>query len=357
MNLQVIDRVDFRFAASRDPDIDLRKGPEVVRAAVSKAEAHLVDPARAEDRRMWGVVAIMGHAVLGEQWQPPAPVLADLADWMKADAVGKVMFWYSLSQVFPAAIPELAARILEARPDAVVVALQAALMAPLEHQAACLRALAHNAVDAEREHFFALLGKHRRLLPPGTIKSSDFEPAALAETLRAGITDRVKGVRERAIAVAFGMNVVRLVRASVLARLDDPEMDVRQYAIVALGTLDDDETRARLVDKLERGTQPEITSAIFALARRPDGLARVLALADDQRDWVRTSLLEALAEVSAPMTDDQIAALERTAPDARLPRVIERHLGRTRRGEPEYGPDGGWFVVRHAPATQEPPTD
>lgn len=144
------------------------------------------------------------------------------------------------------------------------------------------------------------------------------------------------------------MNLVVDVRAAVLSRLDDPDEGVRQYAIVALGTLDDAESRARLVATLEAGSRPEVTSAIWALARRADGLARVLTLATDDRDWVRSELLYALAAVAAPMTDEQIAELTVAVTDERSVRVVERHLDRTRRGAPEYGSDGGRFVVRAA---------
>ena len=161
-------------------------------------------------------------------------------------------------------------------------------------------------------------------------------------------------VRERALAAAFGRNVVAMVRDDVLRCLDDDVMDVRQYAIVALGTLDDPASRACIVAKLEHGSQPEVASAISALARRPDGLARVLALASDDRPWVRRHLLGALANVSAPMTDEQIAALSRVVIHDDLPAIIDRHLERTRRGGPEHGPDGNWFVVRAA-SPDEPP--
>lgn len=221
-------------------------------------------------------------------------------------------------------------------------------MAPDEIRVRGERRLATYPRDSVREHYFALVGQHRPLLSPGAIRADRLHPDSLADVLRAGITDAVPAVRERAIAVAIGMNVVRVVRDEVLGCLSDEHERVRHYAIVALGTLDDCESLARIVDKLERGTQPEMSSAIWALARRPDGLARALALAPDSRDWVRQELLYAVAGVAAPMTDVQIAAFRLTIEDERVTRVIERHLDRTRRGVPEYGPDSGMFVVRAA---------
>ncbi len=220
-------------------------------------------------------------------------------------------------------------------------------MAPADIRAQCERRLATDPRDSVREHYFALMGQHRRLLPPGAITLDGFPPEALVDVLRAGVTDVVPAVRERAIAAAYGLGKVKLVRDEVLACLAHAHEGVRQYAIVALGLLDDAETLARLVALLERGSQAEATSAIWALARRPDGLARALTLVTDTRPWVRFELLHAIADAAAPMTDAQIAATTAAmAADDRVPRAIDHHLERTRRGGREYGPDGGVFVVR-----------
>jgi HEAT repeat protein len=186
-------------------------------------------------------------------------------------------------------------------------------------------------------------------VPPGSIDVRIFEPDGPTDVLRRGIADPVKSVRERAIAAAYGMNVVELVRDDLLSRLDDPDMDVRQYAIVALGVLVDSESRRRLVEKLEHGTKEETTSAISALARRRDGLARVLEMVTDGRAWVRDEVLHAIAEVATLMADEQVEKLRQTIQDAALPRVIARHLERARDGGREYGSDGGLFVLRPDP--------
>ena len=346
MRIHVLHGEDLEFSTVVAPDVDLRVDPEQLRHLVRTAHVNLRAAHVEGERAAWAVVAIMGEALGGELHPIEPAALAAVGEWMRGNLLGTHMFWYLVHRLLPSAVVELAMAIIEACPTAVHWAFRAGEVAPGAIRASIQKRIAVYPLDAVREHYFAMLGKHRRLLPPGAIPTTDFTPEVLTEVLRAGITDRVPAVRERAIAAAIGMNVVGLVRDEMIARLDDESMDVRQYALVALGTLDDAATRARLEDRLDHGTQEETTSAIWGLARRPDGLERVLALARDPRAWVITELLGALADVSAPMTDEQIAALTGALADPRLPRAIERHLRRAREGGPEYGADGGWFVVR-----------
>ncbi len=348
MKVHVIDSDDLEFASVAAADIDLRVDTDNVRNIVRAAVGNAHDPSRTAERSAWAIVAIIGHARLGETYRLDGAALVDVAEWMRGNLVGSHTFWHLLHSLLPRAVPDLALAMVAARPTAVAWAYAAATMAESDIRAEVQLRIAGFPLASVREHFFALLGQHRRLMPPGSISSADFAPDVLADVLRAGVTDPVPAVRERAIAVAIGMNAVRLVGEEVLARLDDPDVNVRQYALVALGTLDDAASLARLYDKLDAGTQEEMTSAIWGLARRPDGLARVLALATDGRDWVIPELLGALADVAALMTDAQIAALTHALADPRLPRVIERHLRRARDGGPEHGADGSWFVVRTA---------
>ena len=346
MKIHVVDREGLKFPAVTSPDVDLRVDVDQLRQIVATAQRNLRAADLDAERAAWAVVAIMGQALVGEFHPTEPAALAAVGAWMRGNLVGTNLFWYLLNRTLPSAAVELAMAIIAACPTAVAWARGAADWADSDQRAEVERRIAVYPLDSVREHYFALLGKHRRLLPPGAIPTKDFTPEVLTDVLRAGVTDRVAAVRERAIAAAIGMNVVGLVRSEVIARVDDESTDVRQYALVALGTLDDAASLARLHDTLERGTQEETTSAIFGLARRPDGLARVLTLATDSREWVITELLGALADVSAPMTDDQIAALTAALDDPRLPRALERHIRRAREGGPEYGADGGWFVVR-----------
>jgi len=133
--------------------------------------------------------------------------------------------------------------------------------------------------------------------------------------------------------------MVERVRDEVLAHVADADPDVRQYALVALGVLGDATSRDVLVERLERGSQQETTSAIWGLARRADGIERVLTLAGDSRPWVKDELLGTFAEVAAPFTDEQIARLRDRVGSESFDKYRERHLARTRHGSPEIGPD------------------
>jgi predicted naringenin-chalcone synthase len=126
------------------------------------------------------------------------------------------------------------------------------------------------------------------------------------------------------------MDVIRAVHDAVVALADDDHPRIRQYALIALGTLDDVASLARLQAALDTGTADEATSAVWGLALRADGLAIVLADAADRRDDIVLELLQALAEVSAPMTDAQLTILALTVRDPRVTHIIERHLARTR---------------------------
>ena len=354
MNVHVLHERDLTFSAVDASDVDLRPGGEHQRALVADARRRLAEPGRTDEHAAWTAIAVLGSARMGEAYEPEPAPLAALVDWLGEDLARPLMFWFLLYKIAPGVMGSLAMAMLRTRPEAVGVPYAASLMAKGDVRAELQRRVATHPLDGVREYYFALLGKHRRLVPPGSISSEEFAPEVLAEVLHAGITDTVPAVRERALAAAFGRNVVAMVRDDVLRCLDDDVMDVRQYAIVALGILDDPASLACIVDKLEHGSQPEVASAISALARRPDGLARVLALASDDRPWVRRHLLGALANVSAPMTDEQIATLSRIVIHDDLPAIIDRHLERTRRGGPEHGPDGNWFVVRAA-SPDEPP--
>src|SRR5262249_23575389 len=85
---------------------------------------------------------------------------------------------------------------------------------------------------------------------------------------------------------------------------------------------------------------------IWALARRTDGIERVLAMAGDTRPWIEPVLLAAFAEVAAPMTDAQIETLRGTTASPDFERLRDRHLERTRLGAPHGGADAR---IRYVP--------
>lgn len=255
-----------------------------------------------------------------------------------------LMIGIALTYISQVAFDEFVLAIAAGNDDVTSTVHALAAQARPDVQRSALTSLARHPSRDIREHFFALLGKHHRLLPPGSIKQ-DYAPDVYVAVLAMGLNDTEPKVRERALAAAYGLGLVPHLREHVLALIDDPELAVRQYAIVALGVLDDDTSRNVLSRFLREGSVDECTSAIWAAARRRDLIADVLGMAGDSRKWVNNEVLGAFAEVSVPLTDEQIVDLDRRTNNAEFARLRDRHIGRTRRGEPELGPDHRIHVV------------
>jgi hypothetical protein len=292
-----------------------------------------------------GVLVPMDLGLVGAEAMD-ARTVDGYCDWCKSHGKESALLQAQLAAQNPALLARLFDQIIELRPDAISIPLGGSVFLGQIAREQMFERVASDARDEVRGHFFALLGGHRRLVPPGTITIRNAAPETMARILKRGINDQAPKVRERALALAYGLGFVDRVREEVLAHVADPEPDVRQYALVALGVLDDETSRDALVDRLERGSQLEATSAIWALARRRDGVERVLALASDARPWVRSELLGAFAEVSAPLTDAQIDRLRDEIASPGFERSHERHIARTRHGAPEIGPDARFTYSR-----------
>lgn len=219
----------------------------------------------------------------------------------------------------------------------------AGFLAPQERERA-LEELARHPRDEIREHFFALLCEHRRLSPPGTIELAQGAESEFSRLLSIGMRDSNARVRERAIAAAYGLGLVPRVHEAVIALSSDADVGVRQYAIIALGVLDDEVSREVLHRVLHGTSDKETTSAIWAAARRQDLIEEVIGMAGDGRDWVNNELLGAFAEVSVALTDEQISELQRRTNFPRFAPLRDRHIARTRRGQPEVGPDNQIYI-------------
>lgn len=277
-----------------------------------------------------------------------------VADWLVRDDIAKnfhsqMLFGAIVGNERPADLDAILLAVVETQSDATAVVFALAGFLDGRRVRELLERLAAHPLREVREHFFALLGKHRRLVPPGTIRYERIPHDALLSVVRSGIDDVDARVRERAIAACYGLGLAEDVRDSLIAHANDEDVAVRQYALVALGAMRDPESRTVLLQRLRKGSDDEITSAIWALARRPDGVGDALALAGDSRRWVNDQLLHAFAEVAAPMSDEQIAELERKSSSSEFARFHARHLDRTRGGAPEVGPDGRIEVVVGAP--------
>jgi hypothetical protein len=255
-----------------------------------------------------------------------------------------LMLGMALSYISQVAFDEFVMAIAAGNDDVTSTVHALAAQASPDVTRKALASLARHPLRDIREHLFALLGKHQRLLPPGSIKQ-DYAADVYVAILAMGMNDTDSKIRERAVAAAYGLGLVRHLHEHVLALVNDPDMAVRQYAIVALGVFDDEMSRNRLSRLLREGSVEEATSAIWAAARRRDLIDDVLAMAGDAREWVNNELLGAFAEVSVPLTDEQIVDLDRRTNSAEFRRLRDRHIARTRRGEPELGPDNRIHVV------------
>jgi predicted nucleic acid-binding protein len=319
-----------------------------LRAALMAPTDHVVGARRAD----LAILYLLGRAGAGTGTSVEPALVPLIAQWMKDQWKEAALLQAILADAHVAQLEDLHAQIVEQCPDVVATAISGSIFLTQEARARMLQRIACDAREAVREHLFALLGNHQRLVPPGSLTMHKISQPALTELLQTGIDDRVSAVRQRAIALAFGLDAVELVRDRIFARLGDEALGVRAYALLALGTLRDAESRAALVARLEHGSQAEATSAIWALARRPDGIEQVLRLAGDPRPWVEPELLGAFAEVAVPLTDEQIAALRAGVTAVEFPRLLDHHLQRTRHGLPERGADGRvTYVIRNPGAT------
>ena len=285
------------------------------------------------------VVRVIERAAGGEAELLDASVVEGYCDWCKLHPKQMALLQAYLATENPAMLARLFDQILDLRPDAIAIPLGGSAFLGQQARENMFERVASDPRDDLRRHLFALLGEHRRLVPPGTLVVRNVSAEVMDRILRRGLRDPSAGVRERAVALAYGLGAVDRLRDEVLRLASDPEAAVRQYALVALGLLHDEMSRELLADRLAHGAQPEATSAIWALARRSDGVEDVLALGSDARDWVKHELLTAFAEVAVPLTDAQIDRLhdQIRAPD--FDSYRERHLARTRHGAPEVGPD------------------
>lgn len=310
---------------------------------------HLVLEAKPDAERLdLAVLHVLARAAMGGDSQLDPEILSSVVEWGQTRFQGMVLST-ALAELNSGFLEDLLQQVLASHPQALAMVVGSAEFLPTERKDRMFERIASDRREAVREHFFALLGRHQRLMPPGSIASPGITAEALERILRGGIADRAAKVRERAIAAAYGLGFVDRVREPLFLRLDDEDLDVRQYAIVSLGVMQDEKSRIALIERLEHGSREEATSAIWALARRADGIGRALETASDPRPWVQDEILGAFGEVSAPMTDEQIELLRGRLKSIDFDRFRERHIARTRHGVAERGPDGQIAYVPRDP--------
>lgn len=341
-------------AAIRNLGLAIDSNHAAVVALIQGRYSDAIDSTRAElsgaRGEYFAVLHIMARALAKQADPLDAQTRSLFRQWLRRDDVRnsvlrRLLLAPLIRDVSPPTLESLVYDLARDDEDltSTLLGLAGFLSPPARRRA--LEQLARHRRDEIREHLFALLGQNHRLCPPGTIDYAKGAEAEYAQLLAIGFRDSNSRVRERAVAAAYGLGLVTHLREHVLALINDPEMAVRQYAIVALGVLDDDTSRNVLSRFLREGSVEECTSAIWAAARRRDLIADVLGMAGDSREWVNNEVLGAFAEVSVPLTDEQIIDLDRRTNSAEFARLRDRHIGRTRRGEPELGPDNRIHVV------------
>jgi hypothetical protein len=169
---------------------------------------------------------------------------------------------------------------------------------------------ATHAREEVRFELFKLLARNQRLPDPGSLQASLTDANTLT-LLRAGLADPAPRVRARAVAYAYGLGRVATVRAELVAAVrTEADRQARAYELLGLGLLDDAESLSLLTRALDAAASVEdVNAALWALARRPDGVARVLAALDDTRAEVRREATGALIHVGAPLAAEQLAWL------------------------------------------------
>jgi hypothetical protein len=174
--------------------------------------------------------------------------------------------------------------------------------------------------------------RNANLPPPGSLKLS-FSIADTDAMIAIGMSDASARVRERAIVCAYGTGRVEAHAPAVIrAATEDPSERVRVFALVALGLLRDPESHAILARAFADGTDAEVDAAVWALARRPDGIAQVVAAVEDPRPQVRPEAIGAIANVAIELDDVQLAWLRATAREPIVREAAEYHVERVRRG-------------------------
>jgi hypothetical protein len=190
-----------------------------------------------------------------------------------------------------------------------------------------------NSEAQQRQYLFEVATQFHRLVAPRSLTLKPSDPV-LQRIFDSSLGDEVPTVRERALVYAYGLGWVTRLRNDIIRLTRDVEQDVRQYALVALGIDDDEESLAILMMALHGDSKPETRSAIWALARRPVGIARLLQMLTDNRDWVLDDILGAVKWVSLPLTDHQISTVREQVAHTVEPRLLEsvigHHLWRTR---------------------------
>lgn len=284
------------------------------------------------------VLGMLARIAVGGALDESKQTLSRLAAWAQENFRSSTIAFAWAARRDGASLAHMLRTMIETVPAVVPFTAGVAVFLSDELKLTVLLTLAGHPSADTREHLFALLGTHRRLVPPGTISVRSMPDSVLIPLLEVGLSDPSPNVRVRAIAYAYGVGAVGKVRPHILRNLFHDDLTVRRYAMICLGVLADAESLEFLRAKLSSPEQGEVVASIWALARRPEGVGFVIEMAG--RADLAEEIMGAIAEVSAPLDDETLARLRGAVYTPTAAQQIERHLDRTRLGAPERGSDG-----------------
>ncbi len=169
--------------------------------------------------------------------------------------------------------------------------------------------LAAHPRESVRYNLFRLLTRSERVPQPGTLPLL-LSPAGTDELIRAGLSDSSPEVRERAAALAYGARLADRAAEALLAGAADPDPAARSLCLLALGLLGDERSLGALEQAFERGSDRDAIAAVWALARRPDGVDIAARAAADPRPGVQLEAISALMHVAEGLSDERLAWLD-----------------------------------------------
>jgi hypothetical protein len=138
-----------------------------------------------------------------------------------------------------------------------------------------LISLAQHPRETVRFNLFRLLTRNYQLPAPYSLRPG-FSFSAVDSLIREGVADSSARVRERATAFALGTGRVGPALERLMAGATDSVESCRCYCLLALGLAEGEGSLGILRRAFDDEAEAVVTAAIWALARRCDGIPILL---------------------------------------------------------------------------------